>query len=257
MLTQQRHQEALGNNIANMNTPGYKADQAVIRSFPEMLISAQGNRQVQTASRGLNIPLQQQIGSLNTGVYVQEMLPNFAQGDIRQTNITTDLALVQNAVPEETGGLFFSVQTDEGETRFTKNGNFTVDGEGALVTNQGYYVLDQDGNPIQTGGMDFTVTPEGVVQTQGQAAQLGVTYVEDVNSLIKEGDNLYNGEAADMPAGANFVIQQGFLEQSNVDAATTMTEMMNAYRAFEVNQRVLRAYDESLGMAVSDIGRIG
>lgn len=256
MIAQQRHQEALGNNIANMNTPGFKADQAVMRSFPEMLIQAQGNKQIPT-TRGLNIPIQQQIGSLNTGVYVQEMLPDFSQGDIRETYIPTDLALVQTQMPDETGGLFFSVQNEAGEVRLTRNGNLTVDGQGMLVTNQGFYVLDQAGNPIQTGGMDFTVTANGVLQTPEQNTALGILYVEDVNSLIKEGDNLYNGEAVAAPAGANFNVQQGFLESSNVDAATTMTEMMNAYRIFEVNQRVLRAYDESLGKAVTEIGRLG
>lgn len=256
MITQQRQQEALGNNIANMNTPGYKADQAVVRSFPEMLIQAQGKKQIPT-SRGLNIPIHQQIGSLHTGVYVHEMLPNFNQGDIRETGILTDLALVQTQVPDEAGGLFFQVQNDAGEVRLTRNGNFTVDGAGTLVTNQGYYVLDQAGNPIQTGGMDFTVTPEGFLQSPEQNTALGILYVEDVNTLIKEGDNLYNGEADEVPAGASYVMQQGYLEQSNVDAATTMTEMMNAYRTFEANQRVLRAYDESLGKAVTEIGRIG
>ncbi|MHA6250695.1 flagellar hook-basal body protein [Oceanobacillus sp. CAU 1775] len=256
MMAQQRYQEALGNNIANMNTPGYKADQAVIRSFPEMLIQAQGNKQIPT-TRGLNIPINQQIGSIHTGVYVQEMLPDFSQGDIRETQLSTDLALIQSQVPDATGGLFFSVQNDDGEVRLTRNGNLTVDGQGMLVTNQGHYVLDQAGNPIQTGGMEFTVTENGMLQTPEQNTQLGILYVENVNDLVKEGDNIYNGEAVAVPAGTTYNIRQGYVEGSNVDAATTMTEMMNAYRAFEVNQRVLRAYDESLGKAVTEIGRLG
>ena len=256
MTTQQRYQEALGNNIANMNTPGYKADQASIRSFPELLIQAQGKKSIPT-TRGLNISMGQQIGSLNTGVYVQEILPNFSQGDIRETNISTDLALVQGTLPDETGGLFFSVQNDAGEVRMTRNGNFTVDGQGFLVTNEGYYVLSQAGNPIQTGGLDFTVTPNGVLQTPGQNLALGIVYADDVNSLVKDDANLFDGEAAAVPAGVDYTVQQGFLEQSNVDAASTMTEMMNSYRMFEMNQRVLRAYDESLGKAVTEIGRLG
>ncbi|MBN6205352.1 flagellar hook-basal body protein [Ralstonia pickettii] len=255
MQTQQRYQEALGNNVANMNTPGYKADQASIRSFPELLIQAQGKKSLPT-TRSLNIPIKQQIGSLNTGVYVQEILPNFSQGDVRETNTSTDLALVQGRLPDETGGLFFSVQNDAGEVRLTRNGNFTVDGQGNLVTNEGYYVLDQAGNPIQTGGLDFTVTADGIVQTPGQNTALGIVYAEDVNSLIKDDANLFSGEAAAVPAGAEYTVQQGFLERSNVDAASTMTEMMNAYRLFEMNQRVLRAYDESLGKAVTEVGRL-
>lgn len=256
MMAQQRHQEALGNNIANMNTPGYKADQTAIRSFPEMLIQAQGTKQL-PVKNGMNIPFNQTIGSINTGVYVQEIVPNFAQGDIRETGTGTDMALVQTAVPDETGGLFFRVQNDTGEERLTRNGNFTVDGAGYLVTNQGHYVLGSTGAPIQTGGRNFSVTEAGMLQTETQTIPLGIGYVADVNSLTKEGDNLYNGESGAVPAGANYVVRQGYLEGSNVDAATTMTQMMNAYRSFEMNQRVLRAYDESLGKAVSEIGRIG
>ncbi|MFD1606415.1 flagellar hook-basal body protein [Oceanobacillus luteolus] len=256
MMAQQRYQEALGNNIANMNTPGFKADQATIRSFPEMLIQAQGNKQLPTKNN-FKVPFNQTIGSINTGVYVQEFVPDFAQGDIRETGIGTDLALVQVNVPDENGGLFFRVQNEAGEERLTRNGNFTIDGDGYLVTNQGYYVLSSTGEPIQPGGPHFNVTDTGILQAETQTVPLGIAYTADVNGLIKEGDNLYAGEAGAVPAGAEFNVRQGFLEGSNVDAARTMTEMMNAYRSFELNQRVLKAYDESLGKAVSEIGRLG
>ncbi|MCF3942721.1 flagellar hook-basal body protein [Oceanobacillus alkalisoli] len=256
MITQQRHQEALGNNMANMNTPGYKADQATIRSFPEMLLQAQGKKQL-PVNRNANLRINETIGSMNTGVYVQEFVPDFAQGDIQETTISTDLAITQGEVPDETGGIFFRVQNEAGEERLTRNGNFTVDGNGFLVTNQGYYVLNSAGAPIETGGRDFTVTNAGLLQMDTETIQLGLAYTADVNELTKEGDNLYNGEAGAMPADARFAVQQGFLEGSNVDGATTMTDQLNAYRMFELNQRVLRAYDESLGKTVSEIGRLG
>ncbi len=257
MLTQQRAQETLANNIANMNTPGYKADQTAIRSFPEMLIQEMRTNKIPT-TRGLKLPVQEPIGSIHTGVYVQETIPNFSQGDIRETGLMTDIALVQGNMPDETGALFFGVQNEAGEERLTRNGNFTVDGQGYLVTNQGYYVLDAAGNPIQTNGMDFTVTPEGIVQTaDGQAVPLRIRYVADANELTKEGNDLYNGDGVPVPAGATYNIRQGYLERSNVDALQTMTDMMTAYRMFETNQRVLRAYDESLGKAVNEIGKLG
>lgn len=255
MMTQQRYQEALGNNIANANTPGYKSDQALIRSFPEMLIAAQGNRQLPT-TQNVKIPFHQPIGSLNTGVYVQEYVPNFEQGDVRETNMPTDLALIQNNVPDETGGLFFRVQNEAGEESLTRNGNFTIDGDGFLVTNEGYYILSESGEPVQPGSRNFTVSNEGMLEVDGLNVQLGIGYTADVNELSKEDDNLFNGEFVPAPENADFSIHQGVLEGSNVDAARTMTEMMTAYRNFEMNQRVLRAYDESLGMAVSDIGRL-
>lgn len=256
MVAQQRHQEALSNNIANANTPGYKADQTALRAFPEMLLQQMGNHKIPT-TRGLNLPVQQPIGTLNTGVYVQEAIPNFGQGDIRETAVTTDLALVNGALPDETGNLFFSVQNETGEVRYTRNGNLTVDGQGFLVTNHGYYVLDQAGNPIQTNGMEFTVTRDGFLQTETQNIQLGIVYTENANELVKEGNGLFSGEADAVPAGTTYQIQQGFLEQSNVDSLQSMTQMMEAYRMFETNQKVLKAYDESMGKAVSEIARLG
>ncbi|MEC5424493.1 flagellar hook-basal body protein [Virgibacillus sp. C22-A2] len=256
MIAQQRHQEALSNNIANANTPGYKADQASLRAFPEMLIQQMGKKNIPT-TQGINLPVQNPIGSLNTGVYVHETAPNYVQGDVRETGLTTDMALVNGVIPDETGSLFFTVQNEAGEVRYTRNGNFTVDGQGALVTNQGYYVLDQAGNQIQTDGMEFIVTQDGFLQTEDQAILLGIAYTDNANDFVKEGNDLFNGEAGAVPAGATFTVQQGFLEQSNVDSLQSMTQMMESYRMFETNQRVLKAYDESMGKAVSEIGRLG
>ncbi|GGA64500.1 flagellar hook-basal body protein [Ornithinibacillus halotolerans] len=253
MISMQRQQEALANNIANANTPGYKADQATIRAFPEMLLYQMGPGS--TPAKGLSTA--NEIGSINTGVYVQEYVPNYIQGALKETGVLTDVALIDGVFPDETGSLFFSVQNENGEVRYTRNGNFTVDGEGYLTTTQGYYVLDAGGDPIQTGGMEFIVLDDGTLQVGQQAIQLGIAYTADANQLEKEGDGLFNGEAGQVPAGVTFSVKQGFLEQSNVDAVQTMTQMMDAYRSFELNQRVLKAYDESLGKAVSEIGRIG
>lgn len=256
MLSMQRQQEALANNIANANTPGYKADQATLRAFPEMLLYQMGSQTIPT-KQPKNFPVQNPIGSINTGVYVQEYVPSYLQGSLKETGVSTDLALIDGVFPDETGSIFFTVQNENGEVRYTRNGNFTVDGQGYLTTTQGYYVLDEAGNPIQTGGMEFTVTPDAQLQVGGMNIPLGIAYTADANQLEKEGNGLFNGEAGAVPAGTMFTVQQGFLEQSNVDAVQTMTQMMESYRSFEMNQRVLKAYDESLGKAVSEIGRIG
>ncbi|WP_404455798.1 flagellar hook-basal body protein [Virgibacillus necropolis] len=256
MIAQQRRQEALANNIANVNTPGYKADQPTLRAFPELLMKQMGSTELPT-ERGFNIPGNHPIGTLNTGVYVQENVPKFVQGDIRETGISTDMALINGVLPDESGALFFTVQNEAGEQRYTRNGNFTVDGQGFLVTNQGYYVLDQAGNRIQTNGHDFTVTQDGNVQVDGQNIPLGISYTADAAQMAKEGNGLFTGEAGAVPPGATYTIQQGFLEQSNVDSLQAMTQMMESYRMFETNQRVLKAYDESMSKAVNEVGRLG
>lgn len=255
MVAQQRQQEALSNNIANANTPGYKADQSTMRSFPEMLIQQMDSKQVPT-SRGVNMPTRHPIGPLNTGVYVQEMIPHFGQGDLRETGTSTDLALINGQFPDETGSVFFTVQNSDGDVRFTRNGHFAIDGEGYLVTSEGYYVLDQNENPIQTNGEEFTVSSDGVIQLDNQDIPLGIAYVANTNELAKEDTGLLNGEADGMPANTTYQVQQRALEQSNVDAMQMMTQMNESYRMFETNQKVLKAYDESMGKAVSEIGRI-
>ncbi|WP_163527419.1 flagellar hook-basal body protein [Halobacillus ihumii] len=264
MMANQRMQETLSNNLANAYTPGYKADQGTMRAFPELLIQQMNQTTVPTRNGGLTLPTEKSIGSLHTGVYMQETVPKFSQGDLRETGIQTDLALLNGNLPDENGSLFFNVQDEAGNLRYTRNGNFTVDGEGFLTTTQGYYVLDDAGNPIQTDGMEFDVRENGTLIAAGVTAQLGLSYSPDSFSLEKVGSGLFSpGEdaapLADARAGGevNFSIRQGFLERSNVDPAQVMTEMMNTYRSFELNQRVLKAYDQSLQKTVTEIARLG
>ncbi|QSS99820.1 flagellar hook-basal body protein [Pontibacillus sp. ALD_SL1] len=264
MIALKRQQEALSNNLANSTTPGYKADQSTMRAFPELLMQKMGSKEIPTQSGGLNLPMNQDIGSMNTGVYVQEEIPNFAQGDIRETGILSDMALVNGDLPDETGALFFTVQGSDGEQRYTRNGNFTVDGQGFLTTQSGNYVLDSNSNRIQTGGMDFNVTEDGVLEAGGQVTPLGITYTRDMNQMVKDGGNLFRFEGeegqvvqnARTTNGVTFSIQQNFLERSNVDTSETMVEMMNSYRLFETNQKVLKAYDQSMDKAVNEIARV-
>ncbi|MFD1020117.1 flagellar hook-basal body protein [Thalassobacillus hwangdonensis] len=262
MLAQQRRQEALSNNMSNAYTPGYKADQGVMRAFPELLIERIEAKKI-PVSEGLRVPLQTTVGSLNTGVYMQEAVPDFAQGDIQETGVATDMALVNGTMPDENGTLFFTTENEAGEVRFTRDGNFTVDGEGFLVTGNGNYILNQDGQPIQTNGIEFNVTDDGLVQLDEADIPLGIAYAANANDMVKEGNGLFRladeGQAlvnARNADGVEFSIRQKFLERSNVDPTTTMTEMMNTYRSFEMNQRVLKAYDQSMDKAVNEIGRL-
>ncbi|ASF40874.1 flagellar biosynthesis protein FlgC [Halobacillus halophilus] len=263
MLANQRMQETLSNNMSNVNTPGYKADQGTMRAFPELLIEQMGSRKLPGSASSRNIPVQHPVGSLNTGVYMQEAVPAFTQGDLRETGVATDLALLQRNVPDESGSVFFDVQNEAGEPRYTRNGNFTVDGEGFLTTNQGNYVLDQSGNPIETNRMEFDVSEEGIITVDGQDIPLGLSYSSAAEDMVKEGEGLYrlgeDGTQLIEARGDNTVevdVKQNFLESSNVNSARTMTEMMNTYRSFEMNQRVLKAYDQSMQKTVTEIARL-
>jgi flagellar basal-body rod protein FlgG len=251
----------LTNNLANANTPGFKADQASLRAFPNMLIKAMNTQGTTGAA--------QTIGELTTGVYLQERMPNFRQGDLMETGNNTDIALLQGGMPEtesgRAGALFYTMQNENGDIRYSRNGNLTVDGAGFLTSPAGHFVLGTNGQPIEVGNEDFRVNEQGLVfnQAGAQIGELNVVFAADPMQLVKEGDGLlrFEGEG-DLPTaignGAiSFQLQQGFLERSNVDAQQTMTEMMNAYLSFEANQRVLQAYDQSMEKAVNEIGKIG
>src|SRR5699024_1220198 len=175
MIAQQRHQESVSNNIANANTPGYKADQATLRSFPEMLIQQMGSKHVPTR-KGLNLPTSRFIGGLNTGVYAQELVSDFSQGSIRETDMSTDLALENGTMPDEEGSLFFVVENDDGEERLTKNGHFTIDGEGYLTKNQGHFVLSNNVNHIQPNDDYIIIQRVGMRQTDTMGKPLNIYY---------------------------------------------------------------------------------
>ncbi|MBU9710595.1 flagellar hook-basal body protein [Evansella tamaricis] len=262
MIAQQRRQELLTNNLANANTPGFKADQGSFRSFPNQLIQAMGTDHRRTA--GSN-----HVGELTTGVYMQERTPNFRQGDVYETFQTTDVALLQGALPIGDDGqqasLFYTVENNNGEVRYTRNGNFTIDGAGYLTNSQGNYVLGNNGERLNVGNGDIAINANGEIYDNNEQllGQINVAMVLDPAQLVKEGNGLlrYDGEN-DVPSAigngdVTFQLQQGFLERSNVDTAQTMTEMMTALRTFEANQRVLQAYDRSLERTVNEVGKIG
>lgn len=260
MLAQQRKTEMLSNNMANSTTPGFKADQSSMRAFPELL-------QQSVRKNAGGAVEKAQIGYLATGVYMQEAIPKFTQGDLNQTDLNTDLALVNGNVPGNgtnlSGGLFFSIQNANGEVAYSRNGNFTLDGQGYLTTASGLRVLNENNEPIQLTSTDFSVNSDGVVTgSNGEAYRLGISYTDTPEQLVKQGDGLYQAqEGAALPSAyanneVTFQIKQGFLENSNVDTAQTMTDMMTAYRAFEANQKMLQAYDKSMDQAANEIGKI-
>lgn len=264
MITQQRRVEMFTNNLANINTPGYKADQSSVRAFPEMLLQ---RLETEKSPSGQVTTKMSPVGSINTGVYVQDLTPTYKQGDLNKTELNTDVALNNIFMPTNaegiTGSIFFTVENPDGGVQYTRNGNFTLDGYGFLTNANGHYILDTAGNPIQLTSDQFTVTADGWIQQGGQnVARLGIAFAENPNELAKSGEGLFqwnNGQA--LPSAyengqVSFVLQQGYLERSNVDATETMTQMLAAYRTFEANQKVLQAYDRSMDKAVNEIGKI-
>ncbi|WP_397537066.1 flagellar hook-basal body protein [Rummeliibacillus pycnus] len=268
MITEQRRTELLSNNIANANTPGYKADQSTIRSFPDMLMSRITKSGFPDVQNGFEGSSAKQIGTLGTGVYMQETLPDYSQGQITATELPTDIALVDGNLPIDKGtgkpgAIFYRLQNPTGGEAYTRNGNFTLDAAGNLVNAQGFYVLSDQGKKITLQSDDFQLTEDGAIIENGkQVARLGVSYSAQPDTLAKRDTGLYyTSDGKDLPSAYNvnnvsFSMKQGYIERSNVDAARTMTDMMTAYRAFEANQKILQAYDRSMDKAVNEIGKV-
>lgn len=266
MLAQQRQTEMLTNNLANANTTGFKADQSSIRSFPEMLLQRMESKTVAT-DNSLQLPTNKNVGSISTGVYVQEVTPLFSQGDIQKTELKTDIALMNGSMPADangkTGTVMFVVENSSGEMRYTRNGNFTLDGTGFLTTSEGNYVLDQNNERIQLNSDDFTIDQDGSISENNQTvARLGVAFAENPDSLVKEGGGLFRAAEDELTdayteAEVSFTLNQGVIEGSNVDESQTMTDLMAAYRSFEANQKMLQAYDRSMDKAVNEVGKLG
>lgn len=281
MIAQQRRHDAVTNNIANLNTPGYKETGAVTRSFPDMLISAMG---------GPN-PSVEPIGKLTTGVFAEENLLRMSQGDLTETYRPSDMAIVSDILVEgtpfdasgkyvnpDTGDVtyqpqsYFTVQGPDGLPRYTRDGSFRTGADGTLLTATGSAVLGSDGQPIIINGPweDIAVIGNGQLVNKATGLPLGgnlrlmLTQVDNPNDLLREGNGTfrYEGDAGGVRAvdpndpNVRVAVKQGFLERSNVDSAQSMVDIMAALRSYEANQKVIQFYDRSLERAVNDVGKV-
>jgi flagellar basal-body rod protein FlgF len=231
MLADQIRQDVIANNLANATTAGFKGDVAVGEAFPALLVH--------------NIRTGEDVGSLGLGSRITETATNSAQGAIMRTGNTYDLAI--------SGPGWFSVQGPNGKA-YTQNGAFTVDAKGRLSTADDLPVLDQNGRPIQVGGDKADVAPNGDVSVNGRkVATIAVTAL-DGTRLKKLGDNLYTGPVDRTTKVGG--VQQGYLENSNVNSVHEMVDLISTMRSFEAGQKAVTAIDDTLGKAANDVARI-
>jgi flagellar basal-body rod protein FlgF len=231
MLADQIRQDVIANNLANATTAGFKGDVAVGEAFPDMLVN-----QLQTGAK---------VGTLGLGSHISQISTNDKQGALRQTGNTYDLAVA--------GSGWFSVQSANGPA-YTRNGTFTIDARGQLVTADALPVLDDGGRPITIGDGKGSIAPDGRVSVDGrQIARLALTSLDPAR-LHKLGDNLYTGTAQKGVDPGR--VEQGFLEGSNVNSVKEMVDLISTMRSFEASQKAVQAQDDTIGKAVNDVGRI-
>lgn len=236
MLAAQTQSEVIGDNVANVKTPGYKEQLVSNISFPSMLIERIGGNQATEAV---------QIGGLGTGVGVDRAAQYTIQGALEMTGLNTDIALTSPG--------YFTVQTPEGE-RYTRNGRFQLDANGMLRSSDGYAILGEKG-PIGPLSAEFSVQADGTVMDKGQAVdRLRIADIS-ADNLKREGQSLYSS-LQPVQASVAAQVKQGSIEASNVDISGQMVQIMTAMKAYEANQRVIQTQDDMIGKAVNEVGKI-
>ncbi|MGD9677922.1 MAG: flagellar hook-basal body protein [Vulcanibacillus sp.] len=260
MRSLQDKQNILNNNLANVSTVGYKADQAISRSFPEVLMNS-----VQFGSG-----TKKSIGTMHQAVFIEESVPMFNQGTLIDSNVSTHMAIVDEnlEINEETGqkpAIFFKVKDQNGNMFYTRSGLFFEDAAGQLVTPEGHLVMDDIDFPIDIDGREFSIDEKGtIIFTGGQLdwVQIQTTKVNDPNKMVKVGEQLYSIEDesiidTEFKIGKeDYKILQGKLEGSNVDVNQTVIDMNTALSLYEANQQVVKTIDRTLDLAVNQVGRV-
>lgn len=240
MVNLQSSQTVITNNIANVNTTGFKEERLMSKTFDDVLISNNDRY-----SNGVGH--YQELGRLNFGVKIDEIKTNYNQGSLVETENQTDFAI--------NGKGFFTVRDNEGNLFYTRDGAFKVNRDGYLVTSSGYSVLNSNNQPIYVGNSSVSVdTNNNVVLSSGAVHRFNIVDFQDYNSLNKVGSNLYTGEGA--TATNNYIVKNMQIEGSNVDIIQSTADLMSNLRAFEANQKVVQIMDSTLSKIANEIGTV-
>jgi flagellar basal-body rod protein FlgF len=255
MNAEEVRQDVIADNLANVSTTGFKKDEAVFRAFPNQMLERIHDRMDEASQKtGLN-PLQTaptQLGQLGQGAMLDATVTNFSDGSVVRTDRPLDLALQGNAL--------FTVQRGDGSIAYTRAGNFTMNTEKQLVTQAGELVLASGDQPISVDGSVVTVSADGGVQVDGKDAGKLQLAAYDPAHMQKIGGSLYlrNADAlegvGEEPV-ADARVQQGVLEQANVQMVQEMVSMISVMRSYEANSKMIQMQDESLNTLISQVGR--
>ncbi|MGE5327903.1 MAG: flagellar hook-basal body protein [Deltaproteobacteria bacterium] len=243
---QEKKMDVISNNLANVNTNGYKKDSTVFNSFNSILVKRINDYYVPSNPSG-------EIGNMDLSTGVGQIYTDYAQGNLINTGNSTDVCLTGS------DNSFFTVEVqseNEKTEKYTRDGAFSLDSTGKLVTREGYTVLGENG-PITLQSQDFKITDKGeVLENNELIGKLKIKTFKDTNLLRKVGNNLVEveGEAEEKPFEGK--VLQGSVEGSNVNTIKEMIDMITVVRAYEANQKMLKVHDETLGRAVNDIASL-
>lgn len=238
MINLQTSQNIITNNIANVNTTGYKSEKLISKAFNDVLIS-NNDRYINGKSN------KQELGTLNLGVKIDEVNINYLQGTLVETNNETDFAINGNG--------FFTVIDNLGSKYYTRDGVFNINSEGYLVNGAGYELINTNNQPIYIGNSKINIDNDNNINLDsGVSHKFNIVDFDDYNALKKVGQNFYSGDGA--RETNNYELKSGYKEASNVDIIEQTSDLMSNLRAFEANQKVVQVMDSTLDKIASEIG---
>jgi flagellar basal-body rod protein FlgF len=259
MVTQFNRLNVVTNNLANLNTNGFKRDDVIIGDFKRLFEEKRDelplDNHTKPAAKFLN-------RALNNVPNIVEEYTNFDLGPMAKTGNSLDFALKKNDV-------FFAVETPAG-VRYTRDGSFSVDSQGRLATKEGYPVLPQnyfeaknyisvpEGSEIIVdgdGGIHFKIA--GQALNQEPDANFLIAKFENLKTLTKEGQNLYSNPEQGLLSTDTNTVMQGYVEKSNINAVLEMTSLIETNRLVGMYQKVMDAQMNDLNMeAISKLGNV-
>lgn len=236
MIAEAMRTDLIANNLANVNTAGFKKDVAVSKEFASVLMTR--------INDGGNPAT---IGSIGSGVMVDEVSTLYSSGVMRTTGNDFDMAI---------GGKgFFTIETPQG-VRYTRNGTFAKNIQGELITQDGYRVLGQNG-PIRIKGGKMVVNDGGQVLVDNvPVGTLRLSEFDNEKQLTKEGASLFAAAPGQNVKPGTGGVSQGMLELSNVNVIGEMVNLISSYRTYEINGKVVQSHDQLMGKAANEVGRL-
>lgn len=253
-LVAQSQVDNVANNLANVNTSGFKQTMMQITAAPSFnIFRIQTDPGHNPRSPLPGIPTAQYVGVLGTGSWVSDTPTDFAQGALQQTGNPLDVSLSGN------DSAFFTVQTANG-VRYTRNGEFVKDASGTLVTQDGNQVLNTVGQPIvfADNGGEIKIGADGQVsQGNRNLGQLAVTQFSSLLNMRPEGANNYapSGNAGGAPVTTGYTVVQGSLERSNANTIRSMVDLITAERWFDMNEKSIKTQDDATSTAITQVAR--
>ena len=247
LVNEQNRMDVMVNSLANVTTVGFKKEGSTSQSFDDILT-------VKLKDESVGLRTVQRTGINNPGVKIGENYTDYTQGSFRITGNTYDLALSGN-------GFFaieFTNKAGETSTKYTRAGQFTLNKEGYLVTQEGDYVLDTQNRRIKLDTLkDSAISTDGTISQDGRAvAKIQVTDFEDYDYLERYGETYFEPVEGAKTVAADAEVNSGYLEMANVQSVQEMVNMIAITRAYESNQKIVQTYDDTMDVAVNQLGRL-